>query len=340
MNVEERKEFWKLLCSLKGENVKSEADELLSMIKFPRFLYRYRSVNSNTLEALRTNTLYYSSANYYDDPFDTFLNINLNGITEQLQKGMDDPRYLEFFLKEFNQDKYLPIKSVLGLNGEQAISEDALRGLFNANAVKSFIDKMGEFRNIIKEDTWSICFSENGINENLWLKYANQHKGFALMYALEKEENFICGKDPKCDNCAMNYVGKSLYPVCYSNEKYDATSFAQYIIKRKLEEKFNYPDLLDGIMPVSDNQTWEREKIALIKRECHHYDEEWRIVTVAPPNSHIFLKWKPVGIILGLKMEPNEENLVITLAKQAGIQSIYKSKITNDGNLDVEPLSL
>ena len=45
-------------------------------------------------------------------------------------------------------------------------------------------------RDKIKKDTWSVCFSENGFNESPWLKYADQHRGFALMYDLENNDNF------------------------------------------------------------------------------------------------------------------------------------------------------
>ena len=45
--------------------------------------FRYRPVNLNSLEALRTNRLYFSSANYYDDPFDTFLHIDIDSIHQE-----------------------------------------------------------------------------------------------------------------------------------------------------------------------------------------------------------------------------------------------------------------
>ena len=47
------------------------------------FRSAYRPVNLNSLEALRTNRLYFSSANYYDDPFDTFLHIDIDSIHQE-----------------------------------------------------------------------------------------------------------------------------------------------------------------------------------------------------------------------------------------------------------------
>lgn len=47
---------------------------------FPKYLYRYRPASLKAIEALRTNRLYFSTANYYDDPFDTFINIDLGWV--------------------------------------------------------------------------------------------------------------------------------------------------------------------------------------------------------------------------------------------------------------------
>ena len=77
MNSQERELFWNRLVSLPGEDIQAEYQMLFNTIKLPKYLYRYRPVNMKSLEALRTNRLYFSSANYYDDPFDTFLHINI-----------------------------------------------------------------------------------------------------------------------------------------------------------------------------------------------------------------------------------------------------------------------
>ena len=83
MNSQERELFWNTLISLPGEDAQAEILQLCNTIKYPKFLYRYRPVNMNNLEALRTNRLYFSSANYYDDPFDTFLHINIETIKSE-----------------------------------------------------------------------------------------------------------------------------------------------------------------------------------------------------------------------------------------------------------------
>lgn len=85
----------------------------------------------------------------------------------------------------------------------------------------------GDIRNILRNYTLTACFSENGLNETLWIKYANQHKGFALIYDLENKENYLCGKEEKCNNCSFNHFFHPLYSVYYSNKSYDATEYAK-----------------------------------------------------------------------------------------------------------------
>ena len=45
-------------------------------------------------------------------------------------------------------------------------------------------------------------------------------------------------------------------------------------------------------------------------------------------------EWIPSRIILGLRMSTAEENLVVSMAKEAGIKSIYKSYIDVENKLN------
>lgn len=334
MNSEERKAFWNTLTSLKGEDVATDEEKLMKSIKYPQYLYRYREVNTKNLEALRTNRMYFSSANYYDDPFDTFLQIDLDKIKEEINAVLKDDTKIYDFVNFLQGENSLALKKILEMNNISILDRDAIKELFNEHAVNNFIYNMGEFRNIIKKDMWSVCFSENAFNETLWLKYAKHHTGFALMYDLNDREKFLCGKQNKCQNCMISHYRTPLYPIYYSDEKYDATNFTKFIISKMLEEKFSLYGILDKFFPSNYNPTWEREKIALIKKECHMFDEEWRMVISCEMNSPIMREWIPSGVILGLKMDKNEENLVVNLAKQAGIEHIYESYIDNKGRLN------
>lgn len=95
---------------------------------------------------------------------------------------------------------------------------------------------------------------------------------------------------------------------------------------QKLEEMAGAP-IPRAIRELIGDFFWEREKTTLIKKKCHEYDEEWRIITGCVMKPPIMMEWRPSGIILGLRMKQSEENLVISMAKEAGIKRIYKSYI-------------
>lgn len=328
MDLQERELFWQTICSLKGENPQDEAKQLFEKIITPKYLYRYRSVSMNTLEALRTNRLYFSTANYYDDPFDTFLHIDIETIKEEYLKSFNTRENAEYVV---DKTKFL-LKNVLTEEQKKNFTVENIIEAQKNGLIENFLGSALSLRDELKKDTWSICFSENGLNESLWLKYADRHKGFALIYDMEKDENFLCGKQEKCKNCGIINFGTPLYPVYYSDTPYNATEFAKRVMLHKIGElaKMDIPqELYQGMC----NGNWERERITLIKKECHKYDEEWRIITNCSMKSPV-LEWIPSGIILGLRMDKVEENLVISMAREAGIKNIYKSFINAQNKLD------
>ena len=85
---------------------------------------------------------------------------------------------------------------------------------------------------------------------------------------------------------------------------------------------------------------WERERTTLIKKKCHEYDEEWRMIVGGQIKPPIMMEWIPSGIILGLRMESTEENLVVNIARDAGIKNIYKSIIDSKNRLNAVPVTL
>ena len=106
-----------------------------------------------------------------------------------------------------------------------------------------------------------------------------------------------------------------------------------------------------GIMPLNkDLNDFDSETLKLIDKcdgvvfqggdSFHKYDEEWRMITGCIMKPPVMMEWIPSGIILGLRMDVAEENLVVSMAKEAGIKNIYKSYINAQNKLDAYPLKL
>lgn len=333
MNNNNRQVFWKTLCSLDGKDIKKDCEVLGKTIKIPKYLYRYRPMDMKSIEALRFNKMYFSTANYYDDPFDTFINVDIMGMKDFfgiIKTDVDIPLKAEQLIKNF-----LDMMSVSLTDAEIAGVLSSLKNIMTDKTFVNFcIGYFRDIRNEIKKDTWSVCFSENGFNETLWLKYAEQYKGFALRYDMENTDNLLCNKQEKCLKCGIAQYGTPLYPIYYSNEKYNATRFAQYMAICTMLQKSGNIKYKQQIDSVFGSLVWERERIMLIKKECHKYDEEWRMVVPCYMTSPVMREWIPDAVILGLRMEDNEKNLITDIAKRAGIKNIYQSFINDDGELD------
>lgn len=333
MNDNDRQVFWEALCSLEGKDVNRDSEFLRKTIKYPKYLYRYRPVSIKSIEALRHNKLYFSTANYYDDPFDTFIHVNLKGMQNffaEIKNDINTVKKAEPLIRDF-----LSMMQISLSDTEVAGMLSAIENTMTNDSFVAFCT--GYFRNIrneIKKDIWSVCFSENGFNETLWLKYADQHKGFALRYDMENEANLLCGKQEKCSQCGIAQYGTLLYPMFYSDKKYNATRFAQYMAIYKMLQISGNMTYMQQINTLFGNFAWERERITLIKKECHKYDEEWRMIVPCYMTGKIMREWIPDAVILGLRMEYDERDLITDIAKQAGIRNMYQSFINDDGELD------
>lgn len=273
MSSEERKKFWDTLCSLDGQDVENDIKSLLATIKFPRFLYRYRSVNNKSLSALIENKMYFSTSDYYDDPFDTYIRIDRNLVLEGIKQEVEDLRSNEKRLSGFSD--YL--------------------GISNEECQNFLTDKTAEFIGNVSYDFFK------GIRREL---------------------------------------RKEIYPMCYSDEKYDATIYARDYVVHKLLVNLNNSYTNPLLRFVSDHP-WEKEKITLIKKKCHEYDAEWRAILSTPYylNAPVYKKWKPYGVILGLNMEADSKKLVVNAAETAGITGIFQVEISDNDELELLPIS-
>ena len=317
----EREAFWNALCNI-HDNTSEHIQALVSTIKMPNTLCRFRTVNENSLTQLQNNKLYYSSADYYDDPFDTFVRVDyerVKNLYTALSKivNSDDSSILSM-LKT--------LEPFIGMKAEQYIKYLREHPL----DLSSFPDRIRQIRTIIQKNLFSICFCEDELNETLWLKYADNYKGFVLVYDFKNEGTFLCGKSDECKNCRSLVEKPSVYPVYYSEMAHDATQFA--LTCMLWAEGGRIPP---EVFAVSyNNVMWEAERVSLIKKECHHFDKEWRMIRPTMASDRTCIKMKPKTIILGLRMPNYERMLVISAAKLAGIDNIEELYINDSDRLD------
>ena len=318
MNNKERKVFWDTLCSLQGIDLVKEGQTLRQTIKMPKHLYRFRPVTINSLESLRTNTMYFSTADYYDDPFDSYSYIDWDYVSKQLQDAYNDTTKLQTMAKSIQETFNIPADNII----------TAIKNTPFDQWISCSTTILEESRKEIQKRQLSICFTEQCNNEVLWLKYASNHKGFALEYQIS--DDFLSIND------SITPSHYFLYPIYYSNQKYDASEYAKNVAYQLLA-MYSHPFLKSYILYNLPVLNWHYERIGLIKHNCHEHDKEWRILyPVSMPSPEIEkqrpkMERKPSSVIIGVRTGTSEKNLIISLAKEAGIPRIYQLSIDKNG---------
>ncbi len=332
MDQQERKKFWNVLCSLNGVDIQSESEELANTIIVPRFLYRYRTVSLSSIDALQRNRMYFSNANYYDDPFDTLLNIDFSRIRDEGNKILSS----EHIRQQIQKLAYAG-----GMDPKIADSMiTILDSMDHDKIIDAMIDHLKQnIQSLLKSTLWTACFAENGDNETMWLKYADQYKGFCLVYDLQNSDSDLCGKQEKCLNCVVNNAGVSIYPIYYSDEGYDATEYAKnlsMVVMAQLILNNNQLPVgtINAIIPSVQSQMWQLERVSLIKSRCHEYDREWRMLLHGNSKPPVMKEWIPSGVIIGLRVSDSNKEIIIRSSKMAGITHIFESFINDKNKLD------
>ena len=326
MDANGRKAFWDALLNVKLDNPQS-IEALRQAATPPRLLCRFRPVSEKSLLQLQENKLYYSSADYYDDPFDTYFYIDLTNLKRFVET-------LKQMLAGKNETVMKGLEAVAPLLNVS--SESLVQSL--THTVPDFSELRGQLeviRKDIQKQLFSICFCENPCNETLWLKYADNHRGFVQIYDLSCETTFLCGKEEICRNCPSGQHPPQFYPVFYSDERYDASKFA---LGCRMMQDTHWGTLAPLVQQlILKDMAWEVERISLIKKKCHEYDQEWRMLRPQIACGRTYVKMRPCRVIAGLRMPEYQCRLVHSAATVAGISDIRKMYIDDSDRLNSRP---
>lgn len=335
MDSESRRRFWETLCSIADTSAES-MNVLSKSIELPKCICRFRGVSDTTLFDLQNNNMKYSSADHYDDPFDTYFYIDYEKLSNKLN-----------IFNQLNSDN----------NGKEM--QDFIHSLSIPNEEKEEILKRYEYqrqtgspiqlnisdldiirttRTRIAKSLYSLCFCDDPLNETLWLKYADRYRGFVQIYNSDDPETFLCGKRDECRQCVFKTQTPNLYPVYYSNQRYDATRYALGLLTLDSIPPENYEQLVTIRNVIQDSLMWEAERISLIKKQCHEYDNEWRLIYPFSIPNRPYIGMKPSSIVLGFRMPEYERRLVISAAKVAEIRSILDLYIDENDELNMRPI--
>ena len=213
MDAKGREIFWKVLKDI-HDNAEHNVKKLMDASPWPEKLCRFRSVSESTLQQLNDNKIFFSSADYYDDPFDTYFYINVSQMVPAYEEMRDrllkeDKEFIELLHR---------IAAVIGQEPKAFVNILSSESL-NFMHLK---EQLQEVRKMMQQRMFSICFCEEPYNETLWLKYAQNYSGFVQVYDFKNPATFLCGTEDNCQNCRMAVERPSIYPVFYSDTRYDS----------------------------------------------------------------------------------------------------------------------
>lgn len=122
----------------------------------------------------------------------------------------------------------------------------------------------------IREQMKIVCLSESIKSPLMWAHYADNNKGFALGYDFTNNDMTICSNCP--DRTCNNIKLALIYPMIYSDKRFNATKYGQWLVEQILNSRFGF----------STNICYEDQflfiKAALCKSKDRAYENEWRII--------------------------------------------------------------
>jgi Protein of unknown function (DUF2971) len=271
----------------------------------PRHIYKYRSDSGNSRNNLTTDTVWLGSPESYNDPYDCLFTLSDDLVVAAFKKRLVDD-FLRIYrlqsvisaeLIEGAKKSQEPLKTIAGYIQEAKISvkggnpkqmADFCSTAAALRPIKDAISILRLFRKVTK-----LC-SFSAVNDSLlmWSHYADHHKGFCLEYDLEALD-------------ANHDLRRFLYPVVYSGQLYDLTSFAENLFSSD-RQQFNPILPLLGVLHKFDG--WE-------------YEQEWRLVsiTAAVTEDHNWAVPTPSRIFLGSKFNASANTELLAICKQKKI---------------------
>lgn len=326
---------------------KEQEESLAKLMEFviqktPKELFRFRYCSDRSFDAFYKDQIWTSSADVMNDDFDARMFSRLEAL-ENWIKSQNGTQVINELLTVQERTGEIPshlkelfpnIESLLKLvrtfsNGSLEDMEQLLKAVF--------FDSCGRYRDdliqAIQQTTKFACFSTNICSPLMWGHYADSAAGFALAYDFKDKPYY------DDDGRFSQQYSCELYPVLYTNQRFDATDYAlnlwiHIVIRLGLQLNGITFDskLLSKILPPVDS--FGCKKIALHKAKDWAPEREWRLF-INPKSSgiansnHIPIPKRPSALYLGRKISEINEKILTEIALEKKIP-IYKMEVVND----------
>jgi len=277
---------------------------------FENTLVRFRPISNDNIQALKDNRLYYSTPNNFNDPYDTLIYANyiqiIQDVYDNLENGMDS--YLDNLKnKDIPNAKFLAGYGYAIWNGSK---KEEILNVF----LEQIYESVKMLKDTLRKNVRIICFAEDYLSMLMWSHYADNHRGFAVIYDREDIEN------------AENYTtfGKLitkkpiLRQVTYADKQSDLTLEIEEYIRA-----YRMPNLGDVVPPVSYLSQDKLRRMITEKSPDWSYEREWRIIPrhISLDNESPlgYMSLMPKGIILGSMCSKENQCQIIDICDEKKI---------------------
>ena len=307
------------------------------------FYYRYRPYSELSMKELMYDEIYFSSSEESNDPYEGKIFFQFDKSEEKWK------RLLDCAWREFKKEKLETVKEVFC----QYLTEKSPI-TFQEVQMLDFIDCVVKARNQIEaagyvalskslkeyiklyepEKRYFVSFSKERDNYLLWSHYANNHKGYCLIFKT------IDGKISQSSKNARNFVGRKTPKSFATSMGYNiSTQFSMQDVIYCDEGETTVIDAFLCFPPYVAGKEFSEEERAehfaklqspfLEKGLCWEYERESRLL-LTTPSAWLFGEnfeyssyerlfhyesTQLVGIILGAKMQESEKNRIREIVK-------------------------
>lgn len=297
-------EFKKLIFS---KNTSTEQINKAISIKYeniPRTLYKYRAINNYSLNNLEDNSIWLSDPKKFNDPYDTSFHYKVEfdpDNAEWIWETMKDSCLFDGLTEDDIQSVLENEKPTVRLL-ELSYPNQPEYGRFSGEALHQVLkDRANKLVRETAEGCKQMfkicCFSEDPKSILMWSHYAASHTGFCIGY-----DFYELGK--------KDLRSRSIFPVIYSDERFDATDFF-------------------GKNPNTNNILYLHQA-ALMKSTQWSYEKEWRLVfgNMIIQKEMSFRVPKPKHVLLGKNISAKNETRIKRICESKDIE-VYKMEMKN-----------
>ena len=343
-----RDEFENIIESIKiGPNTpKEEVDrQFLPVIQFirknvPEQLYKFRGCAEYSIDAFEKDELWLSKAAFFNDLHDSLLFFDKNAILDSIEKmfssGAVSPMIDAIKQMQFpNADLQKQATEMFSALDTKQLTEIVWQSV---PGFSQWLDQCFAFaKDGIRERTKMVCLSESIKSPLMWAHYADNHKGFAIGYDFRNNEITQCSNCPNrsCTNIKLG----TIYPMIYSDKRYDATRYGQWIVQQQINRIIGFPteEFYDDSFLLT--------KAALHKSNDWSYENEWRIICSTPnlaveQKERYPIKKKPIAIYFGSQIPDFYRKMLMHIADEKGIPryQMYVKNYSSKYELDYMPI--